>query len=697
MLMGFTPASSGFLIFFMILALSRLFSKALKDSIESPSFKVIYQTIDERIRFGIQSGMDGTVNEISALSSGLLLAGLGILSFIKLIHFSWVLALISALWLLVAIRLYAEYRKSIRKALEPGLTMGEHIVSDHDKTGSDNPLSAALAFENDFYSLASGDLSVLDPGKDSSYYNLLLDYSQGSKDVCMLPALKKLVNSPSAPAGVKSRAALVAETLELDLAEPGYSEDRLVGYRKSIVESRNYQTSEILRLLRDNSKDARKLAVIIIGKFRINDLLPELCQCIGREGLELHAANAIRSFGEKASGELQRYYSLASGSVKACKSVLRIMSSDCNRDNTNFLFTRLWSGSRELRELALEGLLKCNFRPSEPEKDKLHQLITDTIGILVWNLSAGISLQKQGDSSLLDILKSETERWNRFLFGLLSVAYEASSIVRIKENLDSGTVESVNYALEMIDIVIDESIKPKIIPLVDIIPDEEKIKNLFQFFPGEIPQYNQLIDSILNRDYNLLGIWIRANALRQTDKPGSPAEVESVSALLFSPEQILREEAALLLSRTDKALLSDLITRLPADKAEAVRKLQGGTIDNQSRIFEKLSFLSHQLPGAAEDRLLGLAHILEYQKVNDLMNVSSPDDSYIMWSCRNGSPVPGKMLILEEGGLKKLKVSEAEQDYFYLLRFRNAIDFCVGNPDLSGELIDQLVKNENKI
>jgi len=119
MSMGYTPGSaSGFLIFFLVLALSRLFSKSLKDSIESPSFKVIYQTIDEKIRYAVQSGMDGTVNEIAALSSGLILSGLGVLSFIKLIDFSVFLFFIIIVWVFVAFRLYAEYRKSIRKALE---------------------------------------------------------------------------------------------------------------------------------------------------------------------------------------------------------------------------------------------------------------------------------------------------------------------------------------------------------------------------------------------------------------------------------------------------------------------------------------------------------------------------------------------------------------------------------------------------
>ena len=98
----------------------------------------------------------------------------------------------------------------------------------------------------------------------------------------------------------------------------------------------------------------------------------------------------------------------------------------------------------------------------------------------------------------------------RFLFNILSITYDSGSIMKISENLESETVESVNYALEMIDIVIDDSIKPKLISLLDVIPDEEKLKNLYQFFPGEIPHHNKLIEDIINRDYNLLSLWTKA-------------------------------------------------------------------------------------------------------------------------------------------------------------------------------------------
>ena len=159
--MGFTPASGGFILFFMLLALSRLFSKSLKDSIESPSFKVIYQTVDEKIRYEVQSGIDGTINEIAALSSGLLLAGLGALSFVKLIHFSWVLTVLIGIWILVALRLYLEYRNSIRKSLEA-------VTSTHQGTGDElqwrtlkNRVAGISLFRSDYYNLVTGDLSSL--------------------------------------------------------------------------------------------------------------------------------------------------------------------------------------------------------------------------------------------------------------------------------------------------------------------------------------------------------------------------------------------------------------------------------------------------------------------------------------------------------------------------------------------------------
>ena len=114
---GYTTASASFMFFFLIISLSRLFSKALKDAVEVPAFKIMYQSLKAEIRHDVQAYVDGTINEIAALFAGLLLATLSLFEFFKLIHFSYSLILILVIWFFIARKLYVEYKISLQKSL----------------------------------------------------------------------------------------------------------------------------------------------------------------------------------------------------------------------------------------------------------------------------------------------------------------------------------------------------------------------------------------------------------------------------------------------------------------------------------------------------------------------------------------------------------------------------------------------------
>jgi hypothetical protein len=116
-LYGLYAVTAGFNFFFLIISLSRLFSKALKDAVEAPSFKLLYQSLKVEIRHDVQAYIDGTINEIAALSAGLLLAILGLIEAFKLIHFSYALILILAVWFIIARKLYNEYKMALQKSL----------------------------------------------------------------------------------------------------------------------------------------------------------------------------------------------------------------------------------------------------------------------------------------------------------------------------------------------------------------------------------------------------------------------------------------------------------------------------------------------------------------------------------------------------------------------------------------------------
>jgi AAA family ATP:ADP antiporter len=694
MSMGYTPEStSGFLIFFLLLALSRLFSKSLKDSIESPSFKVIYQTIDEKIRYEVQSAMDGTVNEIAALSSGLLLAGLGVLSFVRLIHFSWVLFVIIILWVFVALRLYTEYRKSIRKALE---TVGQdgqvtEVLTDRNIPG--NRFSAIRTFRTGYFKLITGDYSELETNRNKWYFEKIIYHTGSRHDTPLLPVLKKISADTNLDSGIRRLSSETLEHLEKHASSSDPTDEKTDYSRNLLSGNRKPQTTEILRLFRDNSIESKRLAIYMIGKFRLTDMLPELCESLNIPSLETDACSVLSVFGNDAFDELVRFYMVSSGNINTSKTILRLLGKMKTKESMGFLFSRLWSNSRQLKEVALDCLIESEFKASEEEKDRLHQLISDTVGLMTWNLSAKVCLGKHNDTFLLNILETERNRWKRYLFNILSITYDSGSVTKIKENLESETVESVNYALEMMDIVIDESIKPKLTALLDIIPDEEKLKNLYHFFPGEVPHYNRLIDDIINRDYNLISLWTKACTLRNLAEIEGDDMAESVAALLFSPETIIQEEAARLISRSSMELYKSVSQRIPVSTRNRLDRIVTGELDNNELLFEKIKFLADYFKGIPEDDLLALAGSMTLVK-DFKSEIQSFPEGYIMW------PLSGK----DQGSSVYIQYNEpmhindtnfmpVENTSYYIIPLNTLEEYQNHYPERSFEIIKNIESN----
>ena len=695
MLSGYTQASpNGFLLFFMLLALSRLFSKSLKDSIESPSFKVIYQTIDEKIRYEIQSGLDGTVNEIAALSSGLLLAGLGILSFIKLIHFSLVLFIIILIWLFVAFRLYNGYRKSIRKALETVSddTAGAVILSE--RTILKNRFSADSAFRSDYFNLISGNYSGLENNENNWYLKRIIDHSASKSDANLIPVLKKLASINSIDSDIRRQATANVKKIEKSLSAIK-SEDDKIAYANSILSgTRLPQTTEILRLLRDNSLESKKLGIFMIGKFKLADMLPEVCECLNIPGLETDASSVLRTFGKESVDELVRFYLVSSGNTNTSKTILRLLSKTATPESMGFLFSRLWSNSRLLKEVTVQALIDCEFKPGIEDIDRLNQYISDIVGLMTWNLSAKICLEKSNDKVLLEILNKEIKRWKRFLFSILSITYDSGSITKIRENLEKETVESVNYALEMIDIVIEDSVKPKLVALLDVVPDEEKIKNLYHFFPGEVPVYYKLLEDIINRDYNLLSLWTKACTLRKLPEIEGDDMAESIVALLFSPEGIIQEESAKLIARSSKELYKSASLRIPESTKKRLDKIVNGEINDSSLLFEKVRFLTNHFKGIPEEELLILAVAMKY--VNDPQKeLPLLPDNCVLWSLDEEKPINGAFVHFSgQVDSRGQKIPGNETSSSYVLPLSAVEDFHYQFPDKSFEILKYIDINE---
>ena len=627
-IMGYTPGTGGFIIFFLILALSRLFSKALKESVETPSFKVIYQTLDEKVRYDVQSIVDGTVNEIAALTSGLMLSGLGLIVLGSLIHFSWVLLIIAVIWVFLGYKLYSEYRRAIVRSLEESATVSGK---------------------------ANDELSA---GQARGYFHTGIVARRN-----YLRMLKK----------------------EFDLPESAYNEELIKSLRpgssdtREILElSRSPQVSVLLRLLRDNNTESKRTALLAIGKFRIKEMISEVCDSIGKPGISVEALAVLDSFGPEASVELNRSFLKNSGNIIISRQILEIIGRNCFKGSESMVFQMLWASSRTIKDKAADILLQNDYQVAANEKDKVHQLISDVLGIIVWHSGASLVLKKNGEAGLLSAIENEKSWWTGFLFKLLAITYDKNYIEKIRENLETGTLESVNFALEMIDIVLDESIKTRVSYSVDITPDEEKLRLLHQYYPIHISGYNDLIAEIINRDYNLTGLWTKAMAVGEIRNSNERDFFEmTLISLLFSPERLLSEEAARVVKGWDNWDVAPILKRLPPENRSLVTEVLGGVIREAEFMVSKINFLRSLLPSIGEHSLMNLAgslNLIESESFKSPLRV----DTFIWSAAPMSSTTQG--FFVRAG--KAIPQTELSNHYYYSLTGEDLSNYLSSNDNL---------------
>ena len=640
--MGYQPESGGFLVFFLILALGRLFSKTMKDSVETPAFKVLYQTISEKLRYSVQSAIDGTINEFAALASGIILTGLGALSFVKLIHFSWVLSVLIIIWVYTAINLYSQYRNSVRKSIDSREPAAEE---DEKDILTDTVSGTIIEITNNYYRYLEGESGADKLVSNPVLLESFLRFAEEKQNIDLLP-LMSILKKRELLSEDADRIDKLIENFNsvLDLSFKNIGEglvkarDRNKFVQSIFADGKELMITDLIKMIRDKDPVVMREAIYLAGKQKAFELIPDLCECLSVSQVSNDAYSVLESFGAEAFDTMTSHYYRSAGNTEVRLLIVRLFSETGNERANSFLFERLWSAQRDLRMEAMKGLGKCNFVADEDEKNKIIQEIHKVVGLLTWNTAAAVSLRANNDSLLLDSINDESEWWMDFLFGLLELIYDSRSFEKIKSNLESGTVESVNLALEMIDIIVEESIKPRLAALLDVVNEEEKLKNLFQFYPGEVPEYDSLLIDLINTDYNRIGVWAKACALKSLHSIENIDNPDFLVALLFSPFRILREEALKNLKERFDDPQDYFGERTPVKYREHINMMLQGKLSQRDEIFVKANFISEILPGLTRNDAVELAGVLQHSQ--GIPSIENRDYDFISWNANRSSPDP---------------------------------------------------------
>lgn len=603
---GYSVAANSFVFFFLIISLSRLFSKALKDAVEVPSFKILYQSLKADIRHSVQAYVDGTINEFAALSAGLLLAVLGLFEFFTLIHFSYSLIIILLVWFFVARKLYVEYKRSLQESLAEykGLKESKSTLSDfvyNNKEVNSSKLISGLEIE-----------SSLRPNKFENNLLSLLDSEQKK--------LKTFVSNKIANSKLISYYDdLISKVKDFDFIE---KDDKQ--YNQLIKIDKSPGTEKLIQLAKSKSNDERILAAFLIGKYyssdlfiylktlirdlniyvkiaaiksaaqtKVSDFCPLIIDYLDTPEVFTYSFEALLQFEEEALGYLDQTFYKSGTGHRVLLRIIKLIGEIKGAKAIEILLKKLDHPNEEILYYTLQALNNCGFKADETNIHHINQIIEKQIGVIGWNIAANVTLNEQNEFEYLKEAVDEELLSNyNLLYLLLSLAYDSKSIMHVKENLESGTSEGIGYALELLDLFISDELKPKLFPVVEDMQDIDRVRQLQNFYAIEKLSIEDLFIDIINRDVNFINIWTKACAIQALIDSKINDVPEDLIAHVFNPIEFLRETALVAINTIQKETYYSLRNRLEDYHIEDF----DSTIDlidesKRALIFDKTMFL----------------------------------------------------------------------------------------------------------
>lgn len=638
-------APAGFIYFFLFVSLSRLFNWTLRDSLENPVFKLFFIPLDNRLRFNIQSKVEGLVNETARLLAGLLIFAFAFFPAFKVIHISILLVILSGLYFLVVTKLYNGYRNKLRMKLEGGdrqlekLERGFAQITSRLETMLSVPSAGKAIFS---FKL----LEKINAAQAPGWINILMrneDESARSYAQEKLNELKGLSVSDQFvirmdPSKAEGQGKNVLSKMDLQsilesegditkgriqkLTRSTEANDRHYAAELLLHTSKDECTSFLMELLNDSDPTVRNSAIKTSIKKYNTEVINVIIENLGNPVYSNQAMNALVLIGADTLTSLDAAFYRSGQSTQMMLRIVQVIGRIGGARAREILWGKIEYPNKIVVSQVLLSLGECGFKAGISQITRIKYAIESDIADIAWNLSA---IQEVGDGGFAAQIKSSL-RWEiqndiEHIYMLLTMLYDTRSIQLVKENIDSGTAEGITYAIELLDVFLSEQLKKRVIPILDDLTDAERTNRLEDFYPRVKLDSALVLKFMINRDFAQSNRWTKACVLFQIGIQSIQDFKLDLIAQLFNPDWLLREVSALALykihpesyEQNSKRLGVDIKRELDALIIHAKRM----TRFEKVLFFQRLSFLAN-VPGITLSYLADISEEIHLKQQDSL-------------------------------------------------------------------------------
>ncbi|MGQ9672201.1 MAG: Npt1/Npt2 family nucleotide transporter [Candidatus Aminicenantales bacterium] len=246
-----------------------------------------------------------------------------------------------------------------------------------------------------------------------------------------------------------------------------------------LMPSRAPAAEKLADLLEDDSMEVSRYAMASASALKRKEEVPLIVRKLKSPALREDASSALAKFGPKIIGTLVDYLVDSAEDLEIRLLVPAILAQIGTQEALDGLSWGLSEEKEELATAIIDGLDRLRaehpgFRfPESRIRSRLRQ------EVLGWSAD-WVRAYEEGANLESAPVRLELERkpgdffWN--VFKLLGLIYPRQDMMKAYQNLRTGTKDSVAYALELLDNVLDKEMRDLIFPLVEDLPPEERLR-----------------------------------------------------------------------------------------------------------------------------------------------------------------------------------------------------------------------------
>jgi len=569
---GYKPledGGGGFVLFFLAISLSKLFSSALKESMDDAAFKLYYFPIDSSVRLDVLSRMDGIVKVGAGLIAGVLLFVVQYFDFSNILLFSILLVPIAGLWAYTTNKMYAGYKDTLRKTL---VTSKSKITRSAATEQSLDKMLRKEAYAP-YPERVIFALKLLEKLEPAIFEEELVRVANSNEQnhPAKKYALAKINALMITSEGLVSQTSKITDKELYQLVKSRKIEDRILAAKKLPHLASHDNEFLLLELLRDVDMRVRMYAIHACRKIRKPETWTILIDLLASPVYANAAAAALIAAGDSVLNTLEAAFHKSGQDEEVMRRITEIYGRIGTERAIELLWAKINFPDAEIVEQVLYAFSYNNIRVPAERTALISHIIEIEIGDAAWDMAALLEISKEKHTRYLRKSLEDEIAYNfEGIFTLLSLVYDPQSVQLVKQNLESESADAHVFAIELLNVFLADELKPKLFPLLEDFSPEEKIERLQEFFPRERFNSVEVLKHLISRDYSYTNRWTRACAIYALGFEEKLDSFDELVANLFHPDPLLHETSAWAICKHKPEVYEKIKNRLPETNVENI-------------------------------------------------------------------------------------------------------------------------------